>query len=149
MEGRARPSAHCARRGCAHAPAASAYCSLVGGAGEAEPPDSPSRSEADDEHAASGEDGAGRASLAQPKKKARAALSANGPHACDEPGCHYTSSEASELKAHKRTHSGERPYACDEPGCDYESSEAGTLERHKRTHSGERPHACDEPGCDY
>ncbi|KAJ1640553.1 hypothetical protein T492DRAFT_583912, partial [Pavlovales sp. CCMP2436] len=63
-------------------------------------------------------------------------------HACDEPGCEYRATQASDRERHKRTHSGERPYACDEPGCGYRAAEAGHLTSHKRTHSGDRSHSC-------
>jgi uncharacterized Zn-finger protein len=68
---------------------------------------------------------------------------------CDALGCEYSTTKASNLKTHKRTHSGERPYPCDAPGCDFTAALASTLKTHKRTHSGERPYPCDAPGCEY
>ncbi|KAJ1621636.1 hypothetical protein T492DRAFT_350980 [Pavlovales sp. CCMP2436] len=112
----------CSRRdGCTHAPGAAEYCTLVGGASDAD------------------SDGDASPPSAEPERG----------FPCGEAGREYLVTTASCHERHKRTHSSERPYACDEPDCEYRAAQASDLERHKRTHGGKRPYACDEPGCKY
>jgi uncharacterized Zn-finger protein len=153
MASRARGGgAHaCARRGCAHAPGASEYCTLVGGASDdAEGSDSASPGEEPERRFPCDEPGcAYSATQAGTLARHKRTHSGERPYACDEPGCEYRAAEAGNLKAHKRTHSGERPFPCDKPGCAYSATTASSLKTHKRTHSGERPFPCDKPGCAY
>jgi hypothetical protein len=112
---RAGGSAHggaqaCSRRGCAHVPGASEYCTLVGGASDVD------------------SDGDASPPNAEPERG----------FPCDEPGCVHVTARAGNLKRHKRTHRGERPHACDEPGCEYRAAQASHLKAHKRTHSRAR-----------
>ncbi|KAJ1616428.1 hypothetical protein T492DRAFT_895509, partial [Pavlovales sp. CCMP2436] len=139
--------------GCAHALGASEYCTLVGGA-----------SDADADAELSSSPGAARSSRGEDEPVQASARGQRAAARVREPGCEYRATKAGDLTRHKRTHSGERPYACNKPGCGYKAAEAGSFtahkrthsgERpyaftaHKRTHSGERPYACNEPGCSY
>ena len=59
--------------------------------------------------------------------------------------CEYTSSLASNLKRHLKTHSREKPNQCSR--CVFASAQAGDLRRHSKTHSGEKSNKCNQ--CDY
>jgi hypothetical protein len=139
------------RRGCTHAPGAAEYCTLVGGASDADSDGDASLPSAEPERRfPCGEAGCEyTATKSSHLNRHTRTHSDERPFACDEPGCEYRATEAGNLNKHKRTHSGERPFACDEAGCAYRTTQAGTLKAHKRMHSGERPYACDEPGCEY
>ena len=59
--------------------------------------------------------------------------------------CEYTSSWASDLRKHSKTHSGKNSNKCNQ--CEYTSSRAGNLRVHLMTHSGEKSNKCNQ--CDY
>ena len=57
----------------------------------------------------------------------------------------FTSSYASGLRRHLKTHSGEKSNKCNQ--CDFASSRADNLRKHLKTHSGEKSNKCKQ--CDY
>ena len=64
-------------------------------------------------------------------------------HKCNQ--CMLTSTYASHLKAHQKTHCGEKSNKCNQ--CDFTSSQAGHLREHLKTHSGEKSNKCNQ--CDF
>jgi hypothetical protein len=68
---------------------------------------------------------------------------------CELPGCGFTASNASELKAHIATHPQET-ISCDVTGCNYTTKDSERFVNHKRVaHKGERPYICEHPGCSF
>ena len=57
----------------------------------------------------------------------------------------FTSSYASGLRRHLKTHSGEKSNKCNQ--CDFASIQVAPLRTHLKTHSGEKSHECNQ--CDY
>eukprot|EP00164_Ancoracysta_twista_P005327 GFYU01007290.1.p1 GENE.GFYU01007290.1~~GFYU01007290.1.p1 ORF type:complete len:609 (-),score=85.09 GFYU01007290.1:200-2026(-) len=82
------------------------------------------------------------------------------PYACSYPGCKHTSTTASNLRKHERTHNymstftpypnpAKQDYVCDYNGCGKGFLRRSDLKTHYRTHTGERPYACNYPGCTH
>ena len=65
------------------------------------------------------------------------------PNKCGQ--CNYSSTQASHLRSHIKTHSGEKLNRCDQ--CELSFARTSTLQDHKRIHSGEKPNKCDQ--CDF
>ena len=59
--------------------------------------------------------------------------------------CDYTSSCASNLRRHLKTHSREKSNKCNQ--CNYVSSYESHLRTRLKTHNGEKPNKCSQ--CDY
>ena len=59
--------------------------------------------------------------------------------------CGHLFHQTGNLKRHMLIHNGEKPHKCRH--CNYSCSETGDLKKHMRTHSGEKPYKCDQ--CDY
>jgi len=67
------------------------------------------------------------------------------PFVCEFPGCEHRFASSSNLIVHRRLHTGERPYACS--SCPLSFVDSGALNKHRRVHTGEKPYACDHEGC--
>ena len=59
--------------------------------------------------------------------------------------CDYTSSHASNLRSHMKTHSGDKSKKCNQ--CNYASSQASNLRTHLKTHGGDKSNIFNQ--CDY
>jgi hypothetical protein len=60
------------------------------------------------------------------------------PHACPEPGCHYSAAQLHHLKTHMLRHRPDaaKAHGCREPGCGYRSNRKEHLTRHLRLRHG-------------
>lgn len=67
---------------------------------------------------------------------------------CQHEACGQVFTDASNARAHTRSHTGEKPFRCDHPGCNASYGYSSLLSDHKHSHKGDRPFACDWPGCD-
>ena len=76
-------------------------------------------------------------------------------HACEVPGCAFTTTSKSGLSKHVRTHSDERPYLCRAAGSGAAFKQSSAMYRHeKHQHRSPPPQAsaalqCASGGCNY